>query len=159
MNALTNGEVDAAVVWEPYSSQIKMQLVDKTVVWSVQNTQPGFGVISSRNDWLAENPQTAIRFLEALVQAEDYLNRNTDSARRIIQTRLNYDDTAMETVLEECQFLLVLQQPFILAMEDEARWMIGSNLTTEKTVPNFLDYIYSDGIKTVKPGAFRIAGK
>jgi NitT/TauT family transport system substrate-binding protein len=159
MDALTSGEVDAAVVWEPYSSQIKMQLADKTVSWSVQKAQPGFGVISSRNDWLAEHPQTAVRFLEALVRAEDYLDRNTNSARRIIQTRLNYDDTAMETVLAECQFLLVLQQPFILAMEDEARWMISSNLTTGKIVPNFLDYVYADGLKAVKPGAFRIAGK
>lgn len=159
MDALSNGEVDAAVVWEPYSSQIKKQLADRIVVWSVQNTQPGFGVISSRNDWLAENPQTAVRFLEALVRAEDYLDRNTDSARRIIQTRLNYDDAAMETVLAECQFSLNLQQPLILAMEDEARWMISSNLTTGKIVPNFLDYVYADGIKAVKPGAFRITGK
>jgi NitT/TauT family transport system substrate-binding protein len=36
-------------------------------------------------------------------------------------------------------------------MEDEARWMIKNNLTTEKTVPDFLDYIYVDGLEAVKP--------
>jgi NitT/TauT family transport system substrate-binding protein len=38
-------------------------------------------------------------------------------------------------------------------MEDEARWMINNNLTAENQVPNFLDYIYMDGLETVKPGA------
>jgi NitT/TauT family transport system substrate-binding protein len=41
-------------------------------------------------------------------------------------------------------------------MEDEARWMIKNNLTTEKTVPDFLKYIYIDGLKAVKPEAVNI---
>jgi ABC-type nitrate/sulfonate/bicarbonate transport system substrate-binding protein len=159
MDALTTGKVDAAVVWEPYSSQIKVQLADRAVVWSVQNAQPGFGVICSRNDWLAENPQTIIRFLKSIAQAEDYIIRNTEAARRIIQTRLNYDDVAMDTVWSECQFSISLDQSFILAMEDEARWMTSNSLTTEKTIPNFLDYVYTDGLKAVKPDAVKITGK
>jgi len=64
----------------------------------------------------------------------------------------------METVWFQNQFSLSLDQSLILAMEDEARWMISNSLTTEKTVPNFLDYIYPDGLSAVKPGAVRIAG-
>jgi NitT/TauT family transport system substrate-binding protein len=41
-------------------------------------------------------------------------------------------------------------------MEDEARWMINNNLTTEKTVPDFLDYIYIDGLESIKPGSVNI---
>jgi NitT/TauT family transport system substrate-binding protein len=159
MDALSNGKVDAVVVWEPYSSQIKEQLAENTVVWSVQNTQPGFGVISSRNEWLAANPQTVTRFLRALNQAEDYLVRHSAEARRIIQERLEYDDAAMDTVWAECLFSLVLDQPLILAMEDETRWLISNNLTVEKNVPNFLDYIYADSLKSVDPNAVRITGK
>lgn len=159
MDSLSSGKVDAAVVWEPYSSQMKVQFAEETVVWSVQDTQPGFGVISSRNEWITGNPQTINRFLKSLTQAEDYLNRNTEEATRIIQARLNYDDATMKTLLSECKFSLSLDQPLILAMEDEARWMISKSLTTEKMVPNFLDYLYVDGLKAVKPGAVRIRGK
>ena len=49
-----------------------------------------------------------------------------------------------------------LDQSLITAMEDEARWMIKNNLTTEKQVPDFLNYIYVDGLKAVKPGAVNI---
>jgi NitT/TauT family transport system substrate-binding protein len=41
-------------------------------------------------------------------------------------------------------------------MEDEARWMISNNLTQEKQVPDFLNYIYEDGLKAVKPEAVKI---
>jgi len=41
-------------------------------------------------------------------------------------------------------------------MEDEARWMISNRLTTEKTVPDFLDYISADGLKAVRPEAVNI---
>jgi hypothetical protein len=41
-------------------------------------------------------------------------------------------------------------------MEDEARWMIKNKLTKEKNVPNFLDYIYEDALKAVKPEAVNI---
>ncbi len=34
--------------------------------------------------------------------------------------------------------------------------LIANNLTTEKQVPNFLDYIYEDGLKAVKPEAVNI---
>ena len=55
----------------------------------------------------------------------------------------------MAAVRLKYQFFLPLDQSVILAMKDEARWMIKNNLTTEKQVPDFLDYIYEDGLKAV----------
>ena len=56
----------------------------------------------------------------------------------------------------ENRFSLSIDQSLILAMEDEARWMISNKLTGEKQVPNFLDYIWDDGLKAIKPEAVNI---
>ena len=64
--------------------------------------------------------------------------------------------TYTDAVWPEPQFSLSLDQSLIAAMEDEARWMIKNNLTTEKQVPNFLDYIYEDGLKAINPEAVNI---
>jgi NitT/TauT family transport system substrate-binding protein len=156
IDTISSGSVDAAVVWEPYSSRMKAQLSDRVVMWSVQSSQPGFGVISGSSDWLAGNPRIVIRFLKSLVKAQDYLIRNTKAARGIIQKRLNYDDASMDILWSESLFLISLDQALIAAMEDEARWMIANKLTNEKRVPDFLNYIYWDGLKTVKPEALNI---
>ena len=34
--------------------------------------------------------------------------------------------------------------------------MISNNLTTEKQVPNFLDYIHEDDLKAIKPESVNI---
>jgi len=156
IDTISSGSVDAVVVWEPYSSQIKAQLADRVVGWSVQSSQPGFGVISGSSDWLVENREIVVRFLKALVKSEDYLIRNTEAARRIIQKRLNYDDASMDILWSESLFSISLDQSLIAAMEDEARWMIKNHLTKEKTVPDFTNYIYIDGLKAIKPEAVNI---
>ena len=96
------------------------------------------------------------RFLKALTQAEDYLIRNPEEAKAITQRRIGYNDADMAIVWPKSQYLFSIDQSFIIAMEDEARWMISNNMTAEKQVPNFLDYIYEDALKAVKPEAANI---
>lgn len=39
----------------------------------------------------------------------------------------------------------------VTAMEDERRWMIKNNLTSAEKISDFRDYIYTKGLKEVKP--------
>ena len=41
-------------------------------------------------------------------------------------------------------------------MEDETRWMMQNSLTTETTVPNYMDHIYQEGLLAVRPDAVQI---
>jgi hypothetical protein len=41
-------------------------------------------------------------------------------------------------------------------MDDEGRWMINNNLTDIKKVPDYGNYIYLNGMDTVKPGSVYI---
>ena len=44
------------------------------------------------------------------------------------------------------------------SIQDEAQWLISNQLTNATTVPNFINYVYEDGLKSVKPGAVNIIG-
>jgi len=67
-----------------------------------------------------------------------------------VQRREKYDDAFMEAFWSEYHFSLSLDESLTVALEDEARWMIKNNRTKRKTVPDFRDYIYLDGLKAVK---------
>jgi NitT/TauT family transport system substrate-binding protein len=56
----------------------------------------------------------------------------------------------------EHQLSVSLDQALIAAMEDEARWMIRSNLVSENQVPDFLNYTYPDALKAAEPDAVSI---
>ncbi|MBI4330233.1 MAG: hypothetical protein HY673_02995 [Chloroflexi bacterium] len=126
------------------------------VEWLMQSGQPTYSLLVSTKDWMLKHPELVARLLNSLAQADDYLIRHPAEAKAIVQKHLNVDDSYMSKVWAEHQFTLSLDQSLIIAMEDEARWMIRNNLTAEKQVPNFLEYLYEDALKSVRPEAAKI---
>ena len=156
VEALSNGTVDAVVAWEPITRQIRTRFKDEIIAWSVHSNQPGYGMIIARNSWLEAQPAIAARFLKSLVEAESYLVQHPVAARKVIQEAVGYSGDAMEMFWSENQLTLSLDNSLVISMEDEARWLINNHLTPEKSIPNFLNYIYVDALKAVKPEAMTL---
>ena len=154
--AVVNGEADAIVNWQPYTNTVKDRLGSNAVVLSVQSSQQSFGPLICRNDWITKNPEVVKKFLRSLAQAEEFINNNPAEAKAIVKNQMNFTDAYMETVWKQNQYSLSLDQSLVAALEDEARWTINNNLTSERAVPNFLEYIYIDGLMSVKPESVNI---
>ena len=155
-NATVNGEVDGIICWQPYINEIHDRLGDEAVIWPAQSSQPVYGVIVCRNNWAAQHPDTINRFLKSLDQSVEYAKNHPDEAKAIVQKELHFDDSYMEAVWPENHFALSLSQSLITAMEDEARWMISINHTSEKKIPDFRNYIYKKGLEEVNPESVNI---
>jgi NitT/TauT family transport system substrate-binding protein len=156
-NAITNGSVDA-VITSVYIDQIQEQLGDNAVSWPAQSSQNAFGVMTSRDDWIASHPEQINRLLKSLDQAEQYSIDHPAESKSIIQKGLNYTDAYMASDWPNQHYALSLDQSLVLAMQDEGRWMIANNLTTAKTIPDYRNYIYTNGMQNIKPEAVNIIG-
>jgi ABC-type nitrate/sulfonate/bicarbonate transport system substrate-binding protein len=154
--AVVNGSIDAVATAQPYANSAKEGLGDNAVVWSIQNDQPLYTQAISTDEWIAGHPELCNRFLRALYQAEAFVVNHPVEAKAIVKNQMHFSDAYVENVWHQNQFSLSLDQSLILAMEDEARWLIYNKLTNVMTVPNFLNYIYLDGLKTVKPESVNI---
>jgi len=155
-NAIIGGDVDAVISFAPYANAAQNKLGDNVVLWPAQSSQIFYSLVICREDWITDHPQLVNRFLKSLAQAEEYIVQNPMKARVMVQKRLDLDDVYMNTFWPEHQFSLCLDQSLIAAMEDEARWMIANDLTTEKQVPDFMDYISMDCLKAIVPEAVNI---
>jgi sulfonate transport system substrate-binding protein len=122
----------------------------------VQNQQLAYGLAYANTVWISENPERVNQFLKSLVQAEDYLIQNSESAKDTLKHHLSYGDAYLAQVWPNHRFSLTLDQSLILAMQDEAQWQITNNLTNATSVPNFLNYIYLDGLQSVKPESVNV---
>jgi NitT/TauT family transport system substrate-binding protein len=156
VGSIKEGEVDAVVTLPPYYDSIKSFFGAGVVDWSIQRGQWLFGVFTCLDDWIAQNPDLVVRLLKAVDQANMYIVQHPKEAKAIVQKRLNLDAEYVNRIWQRNYYSLSLDQSLLLAMEDEARWMIKNKLTTEKNVPDFLEYIYLDGMKAVKPEAVSI---
>ncbi len=156
VDSIVNGEIDAVITVPPYTDTILDTLGSGAALWPTQNSQMTQQLAICRDEWISQHPQLIERFLEALRQAEEYIGGRPDQAKAILRKKLDLTDADVARIWSQNQFSLSLDRSLVLAMEDEARWMMRNNLTLEKQMPDFADYIYEDGLKAVKPEAVHI---
>ena len=156
VGAIVNGSIDAVATAQPYADSAKEGLGSNAVVWSIQSDQALYTQAISTDEWIAGHPELCEKFLKSLFQAEAFVVNHPVEAKAIVKSRMNFSDSYVETVWRQNQFSLSLDQSLVLSMESEARWLISNNLTNATAVPNFLNYIYLDGLKMVKPESVNI---
>jgi NitT/TauT family transport system substrate-binding protein len=156
VDAIENGTVDAIIVWGPEVDAIMERLGPGVVIWPAQSGQPGHWLAICRQDWAAQHPETIRRFLRSVDRAVEYTVHHPEEAKAIAQKRLPGDDAYATAIWANTRFSLSLDQSLITAMEDEGRWMINNNLTDEKAIPDYYDYLYLDGLEEVRPESVNI---
>jgi NitT/TauT family transport system substrate-binding protein len=155
-SAIINGDLDAVMSIPPFTTSIQEQLDLNVALWSAQNIQPFYSLVLADREWIQQHPRAVKRFLLAMKQAEEFIINHPDQAEEPLRKKLNFSDEEIARVWSQNQYSLAFNQSLVLAMEDEARWMIENKLTTKTTMPTFLDYLYLDGLLTVKPEAVNI---
>jgi ABC-type nitrate/sulfonate/bicarbonate transport system substrate-binding protein len=158
VDAVVNGTVDAVATAQPYADLAKDGLGDNAVVWSIQSSQPLYAQAIAADEWISMHPELVTRFLKSLLLAEDFVINHPSQAKAIVKSHLSLSDAYMDKVWSENQFSLSLDQSLLLAMRDEAQWLISNNLTNATSIPNLVDYVYMSGLKSVKPDAVNIIG-
>jgi NitT/TauT family transport system substrate-binding protein len=156
VDAIVNGTVDGILAWDPYVEPIKDQLGSNVVVWPAQSGQQGFWMAICEQDWAAQHPEQIKKFLKSLDQADAYVLYHPAEAKAIVKKRLSASDAYVAAIWSNTRFSLSMDQSLITAMEDMGRWMINNNLTAEKTIPDYKDYLYLNGLEEVKPESVSI---
>lgn len=155
-NALYSGEVDAIAIWEPYAYNAQKLLGDKAMrLPSSEIYRETFNLTVMR-DFAQENPDVLKRLLKAIIKATTFINTNREETQRMVSERLNLDKALTIQLWDNYVFDISLDQALILTLEDEARWAMKNKLTPKNKLPNYLDFIYPDALKAIKPRAFSI---
>jgi len=156
VQSVVSGQSDAAIIWEPNVYTIEQQLGMNSTTFPAQGGQQFYWLIYTRPDVIRTRPDVLIKYFQALEEAERYLNLNEYESKAIIQNRVNLPTSYVNSLWKKSQYVLSFDQSLIIAMEDESRWMISNNLTDKKVVPNYLDYISTESLRTVSPVSVNI---
>ncbi len=157
LDAITNEAVDAVFVWDPYLYNVKKALGANAVSWA--GGEDFYFVLLTNENWLSAHRAAVGRFMKAIVEADDYVKSNDEAVREFTKRKFDYDSDYMDYSWPNQRYDVILSQAMLMLFEDQARWRIRNNLTEATEVPNYLDYIYSDALREVKPGAVTIVGQ
>jgi NitT/TauT family transport system substrate-binding protein len=157
-DALINsgGRVDAVSVFQPSLIQMEKRLGDLVVSFYDENIYTWTFNVVAKQEFVRDNPEKVKKLLRALVKAEDFVNKNPEEAQRMVADYSGMNPALIDEIWDSMKLSVTLNQLLVLALEDESRWAIECGIITANVIPNYLDYIYFDGLEAVKPKAVRI---
>ncbi len=154
--ALVNDRVDAVMVWDPVTYEIKKRLGEKIISWPGQSGQKFYNILVATDEFLKAKPLVLERLFRALDQAEIFVKSNREESINIVAKHINLDKSLFENSWGNSDYELSFDQGLLIAMEDEARWMIRNKLVNQTEVPNFLNYFDAEPLARAVPGAVQI---
>jgi sulfonate transport system substrate-binding protein len=154
--ALRAGKVDAVSVWNPIVIELQKEFGDKARTFYGDTFYTSNFCMVGGHDFVTEHPETIKKVLRALVKAEVFVKRHPEESRRIVAEFIKTDKALIDESWDLYTFNINLDQGLLTNLEDQTRWAMKHQPTKRTDMPNYLDFIYVEGLRAVKPGAVRI---
>jgi NitT/TauT family transport system substrate-binding protein len=154
--ALETGRVDAVSTWNPMLTKMKKELGNKARIFHDETIYTETFNIVAGQDFVKQRPEAIKKVLRALIKAEVFAKQNPAEARRVAAKFIKADQAILDETWDCFNFQVTLDQALLVNFEDQSRWAVKNGWTTRKNIPNYLDFIYIDGLAEVKPDAVRI---
>lgn len=154
--ALAAGKVDAICSWEPHVWKAKKLLGKNAKEFLEPDIFREDFYFVVKKDFIKNHPEALKRFMKAMGKAETFIGSNREEAMTIVSERLKIDREFIVSAWPDYSYQLLLDQTVLMTLELEARWAIKNKFTDKAKVPNYLNFIYQDALKAVKPEAVTI---
>ena len=155
-SAFQKGEVDAAVVFEPFSAKLHADMGDKIINFYAEKLFSMRFVLVGNADYVDSHPQEVQRVLRALLAADESIAADPVAARHMVGAALKVDDAIMVNIFDPQDFDVSLKQAQLLALEDKTRWAMAQGLAKPGPVPNYLKLMKYQHLEAVSPDAVQL---
>ena len=154
--ALMEGRVDAVSVFTPTLTVLEQSLGESGSFFYDESIYTENFCIVARLEYVKNHPGTAKKVLRALIRSETFIHGNPGEAKRLVTDFLKLEPALVEKIWPIFTAKVTLDQSLLVDLEDQTRWAVKKGLTSRKDMPNYLDFIYFDGLLAVKPEAVTI---
>ena len=154
--ALPKAEVDAIAVKEPFIGQAKDLLADNSIIFHPRGIYRKTFNLTVLDDFVEARPQTLIKVLPALVNAEGVAKKNRGQALETFLSAPGISRTEVQEQWPTVELTISLAQDLLIQMEFQAKWAIDRNLVDAMEIPNYLDFLYLNALNEVNPQAIKV---
>jgi ABC-type nitrate/sulfonate/bicarbonate transport system substrate-binding protein len=160
--AFKSGEVDAAVVFQPYLAQMQAQMqaqpqsAEPFTVFFGEDLYAFRFLLVGRPTYIDSHPQEVQRVLRALLAAAQSMQAQPALARRAIGGLVQVDDAVMAKLFDPEDYRIDIDPALLLALDDQTRWAMRRGLAKPGPVPNYLEAIRFAPLEAVWPSAVKV---
>ncbi|GAK51856.1 ABC-type nitrate/sulfonate/bicarbonate transport systems periplasmic components-like protein [Candidatus Moduliflexus flocculans] len=151
-----SGKLDAISLFEPYISELADAYSSETILFSEPGLYLKHALLMTSAHFTEQRPQAIQKVLRALMRANDFARQQPERARQIVVRALAISVPEVRELWADTVLEVSLGQSLLLSLENEAKWGIANRVTDHKTIPNYLQLISVEGLKSVAPESVTI---
>ena len=151
VDAVTSGDIDAAITWQPHAREIEQRLGATAVTFHGDGFDTYLLLVTKQKRAPAKD--VSERLLKAMVLAGDWVAAHPEDAKRYIATRFKLEPAYVSALWPSMPLEVTLPQELLVAMDGEARWLAKKNPGAGSVIPNYAGFIDAGPLKAVRPSA------
>jgi ABC-type nitrate/sulfonate/bicarbonate transport system substrate-binding protein len=153
--AIERGDVQAFSAWEPWLSRTVLNVANTKVLVDDIGMVQDVGFIYMSRKWIDANRDTAVRFMKAMKESNDFINREPEKTKEMVGKMLNLPKPLLDSMWPKVQFTFALT-PDSYAV---TKRLVDTQVAQGKVKPgqfNYATWFYPDLLRTVDPAAVKL---
>ena len=153
--ATERGDIDGFAVWEPWPTRTLMAVKGTKIVQTAEGIYNNVNFVYMNRGWIEQNKDTAVKFMRALIEANDVIEKDRPNAARMVSKFLKMPLELATELMPKVEFDMDWQPRSIEAIQ-----VAEKQLADQKKLKAPLDYAkycYLDLVKAVRPANIKIA--
>ena len=153
--AIERNDVQAFSAWEPWISRAVLNVPNTKVLTDNLGSVQDVGFIYMSRKWIDANRTTAIRFMKAMNEANDYINKEPEKTKEIVGKLLNLPKKLMDSIMPKCTYTFVLNDDSYAVSNRVVDQLVAQGRLKSGQF-DFNNWFYADLLKEIKPEAVRL---
>jgi NitT/TauT family transport system substrate-binding protein len=152
--ATERGDIDGFAVWEPWPTRTLMAVKGTKILQTADGIYNNINFVYMNRGWIEQNRDTAVKFMRALIEANDLIEKDRPAAAKMVAKFLKMPLELATELMPKVEFDMDWQPRSLESIQVAVK-----QLEDQKKLKgpfDYGDYIYVDLVKAVRPANVKI---
>lgn len=152
-DALLADEIDAAVLWEPWTTRLRQRIGEGLRTYPGSNVYTAKWVIVALRQTLADRPDTTRALLSAYSSAIEFIDHEGDEALATFADHAGVSIDSLNRMRTRLSFEMSLDWSVVSTLQQQVRWARDAGYTKQSGEVDVLAFFDAEPLRTVAPAA------
>ena len=152
--ALERGDIDGFAVWEPWPTRTLMAVKGSKALATADGIYNNINFIYMNRGWIEQNRATAEKFVKALCEANDVIEKDRPAAAQMVAKFLKMPVELATELMPKLEFDMNWKPRSLEAIKDSEHLLADQKKL--KAPLDYNKYVYMDLLKAVRPQSVEI---
>lgn len=152
--ALERGDIDSFVAWEPWPTRTLMSVKGSKILQDSNGIYNSVNFIYMNRGWIEQNKDTAVRFVRALVEANDLIEKDRPAAAKMVAKFLKMPVELATELMPKVDFDMTWTDRAVASIAVSVKQLKARGKLKQPF--DYSRYVYTDLLKTVRPENVKI---